>query len=35
MQTLDAKLEGLVNRHWCPGCDGSCVGTNRSFKRRT
>ena len=21
--------EGLDERRWCPGCDGSCVGTRR------
>ncbi|WP_169740142.1 TubC N-terminal docking domain-related protein [Paraburkholderia acidipaludis] len=28
------RLEGFDKRHWCPGCDGSCVGTNRSCRRR-
>ncbi|CAD6551438.1 hypothetical protein ACFQ3P_30225 [Paraburkholderia sabiae] len=28
------KLEGLDDRHACPGCDGSCLGTKRSCTRR-
>lgn len=28
------QLEGFDKRHWCPSCDGSCVGTSRSCTRR-
>ena len=24
------RLEGLEDRHFCPGCDGSCVGNQKA-----
>jgi hypothetical protein len=36
LRALDSRAwhcEGLEARHYCPSCDGSCVGTRRSCKR--